>query len=621
MGVYTFETSVNASASTHTGTVTVSGITGTVSSIRCEIDFNSSNWGGIQFDIEDPDASSTTVISLGSLFGSGATTGQGGNISIPFSVNGGYDFSVSNFYGSFTLSTVRVIVTDDSGGGGGGNTEADPQDAQSNSQCSNVDVSSSGATSKSFQANPTGEGFYDRFGNVYTSPQNSSSSYLPVGQANGDGTNPSCRVVTYFEFNINSEIDPSDTITQAFIRLGIGSNSEAGAPRFGVAGCLNRTTIPTTQSQAESMVWSIPSTAEISHDSYTGGNTVDLGCEQAIKSIISSPNWSGGKLLLGLVPLGYSTNDQFSGNRHQFHSLYSSSFGGQRAQLNLNWDDYGKSLPSVGVEVSANPDEAGVIDQSGTLSLLTPLDFGGSSTDSDSSFMRFDNLSLSQGSTITSARIIFSSEFTSRTAENRFMQGASFEIEDSDDSATTSGSTGAQILARARTGSVSASVYNDESVSTVADQPVVHPGDKFVVDVTELVQSVVNRAGWIQGSAIMIVGDGIDFGGTITNQGSVRKYTSGQEWDQEAPLLEITSNSVLGTLAEPESLQSSSEVSETNVVKSALPITVDSVEVAANSEQIDVVPNATAQSLEVAVQNQRVSILAVKTPTRTIHIW
>jgi hypothetical protein len=369
------------------------------------------------------------------------------------------------------------------------------------------------------------------------------------------------------------------------------------------------------------MVWSIPSTAEISHDSYTGGNTVDLGCEQAIKSIISSPNWSGGKLLLGLVPLGYSTNDQFSGNRHQFHSLYSSSFGGQRAQLNLNWDDYGKSLPSVGVEVSANPDEAGVIDQSGTLSLLTPLDFGGSSTDSDSSFMRFDNLSLSQGSTITSARIIFSSEFTSRTAENRFMQGASFEIEDSDDSATTSGSTGAQILARARTGSVSASVYNDESVSTVADQPVVHPGDKFVVDVTELVQSVVNRAGWIQGSAIMIVGDGIDFGGTITNQGSVRKYTSGQEWDQEAPLLEITSNSVLGTLAEPESLQSSSEVSETNVVKSALPITVDSVEVAANSEQIDVVPNATAQSLEVAVQNQRVSILAVKTPTRTIHIW
>ena len=617
MGVYTFETSVNASASSHSGTVTVSGITGNVSNVRCEIDFNASDWSGIQFNMDDPDASSNTVISQGSLSGSGATTNEGATISTPTTVNGGYDFTVSNFGGSFTLSTVRVIVTDDTAG----SIEANPRDAQSSSEASDANVNISGVTSKSFQGNPTGEGYYDRFGNEFTSPQNSANTYLPVGQANGDGTNPSCRVISYFEFNINSEIDPSDTITQAFIRLGIGSSSEAGAPRFGVAGCLNRNTVPTSQEQAEAMIWSIPTTAEISHDSYTSGNTVDLGCEEAIKAVISGPDWSGGKILLGLIPLDYSTNDQLTGNRHQFESLYSSAFGGQRAQLNLNWDDYGKGLPSTGADISATPGERGIIDHSGNTSPFSSLSFGGSSTNTESSYFRWDGLGLSQGSTITSARLVLSNEFTSRTAENKFMQGASFEVEDSDDSASTSGSTGTQILARTRIGSVAASVYNDESVSTAADQPIVHPNDKFVVDVTELVQSIVNRAGWVQGSAIMIVADGIDFGGTISNQGSIAKYGGSVDWDQDPPLLEITSNSVLGTLTEPQSIQSSSEVSETSVVKSALPITVDSVEVAAHSEQIDVVPNATAQNLEVVTEAESFSILASKTPTRTIHIW
>lgn len=141
----TFSNTNSGSGSSLSRSVVVSGISGTVTNVRYEIDFSSSNWQYIGAYVSSPNSLSyIDIITTGSLSGSGSTT-QGVDDTNSFSdANGTYDFTIGDQAGNpISLSEVRVIVTHS--GSSGTNYQLALDDSESDSQASQVDVNAIGA--------------------------------------------------------------------------------------------------------------------------------------------------------------------------------------------------------------------------------------------------------------------------------------------------------------------------------------------------------------------------------------------------------------------------------------------------------------------------------------------
>lgn len=137
----TFSNTTSGTGSSLTRSITVSGITGTITNVRYEVDFSSSNHQYIGAYVQDPSSTNVDIITLGSLSGSGSTT-QGVNASEPlYGVNGTYSFTIGDYNnGTLTLSAFRVIVSYTSSGtnysvptdSGSSSTEVDDVDVTVN---------------------------------------------------------------------------------------------------------------------------------------------------------------------------------------------------------------------------------------------------------------------------------------------------------------------------------------------------------------------------------------------------------------------------------------------------------------------------------------------------------
>ena len=121
-------------------TVTVSGITGTVTGIDYTVNFNASNPSQIYASVIDPDNTNQSLFGTGTIAtGSPPYTYTEAANSLPVSVNGQYDFSVRDQFGFANLqcTSVEVAVTYTSPGT---DYQLTVDDAESSSQASDTDV-------------------------------------------------------------------------------------------------------------------------------------------------------------------------------------------------------------------------------------------------------------------------------------------------------------------------------------------------------------------------------------------------------------------------------------------------------------------------------------------------
>lgn len=121
-------------------TVTVSGITDTVTDIYYTVNFNASNPSQIYASVVDPDNTNQSLFGTGTINGgtSPFTYTEAAN-SLPTSVNGQYDFSVRDQFGFASLQCTSVEVEVHTVASGT-NYQLTVDDGQSSSQVSNVDV-------------------------------------------------------------------------------------------------------------------------------------------------------------------------------------------------------------------------------------------------------------------------------------------------------------------------------------------------------------------------------------------------------------------------------------------------------------------------------------------------
>jgi MSHA biogenesis protein MshQ len=178
----------------------------------------------------------------------------------------------------------------------------------------------------------------------------------------------------------------------------------------------------------------------------------------------------------------------------------------------------------------------GAHDLTGTL--FSPGSHGGNNEASAAA--RFLNVTVAQGTTITSATFTIRSAATySSGGTISYLVSAhandnapALTLNDASGGSLRSSGSVAPMLDRPRTTAVSAA-WNQNS--TVAET-------EYSIDVTAVVQEIVNRAGWASGNAILMIVDT----NTTTTQGEWQDYYSYDGSTTKAPKLQIvTSTGVL----------------------------------------------------------------------------
>lgn len=124
---------------------------------------------------------------------------------------------------------------------------------------------------------------------------------------------------------------------------------------------------------------------------------------------------------------------------------------------------------------------------------LSPGSHGGNNE--HSAALRFTNVTIAQGATINSATFILTAQATYNAGGNTVSYLVSGQANDNAPALATS--TNIQTSSRPRTTAVSAA-WNQTSV--VVDT-------EYSIDVTSVVQEIINRAGWVSGNAILILVD------------------------------------------------------------------------------------------------------------------
>lgn len=157
-----------------------------------------------------------------------------------------------------------------------------------------------------------------------------------------------------------------------------------------------------------------------------------------------------------------------------------------------------------------------------TSTILSPGSHG--SNDEYSAGARFLNVTIAQGATINSATFRMTPQATYNAGANTISYLVSAQAADNPGTFTTA-TNQFTTTTRPRTTAVSAA-WNQTSVTVDVQQS---------IDVTSVVQEIVNRAGWASGNAIVIIVDT----NTTTTAGEWQDYHSYDGSTTKAPKLDI----------------------------------------------------------------------------------
>lgn len=171
-----------------------------------------------------------------------------------------------------------------------------------------------------------------------------------------------------------------------------------------------------------------------------------------------------------------------------------------------------------------------------TETILAPGSHGGN--DEWSVAARFTTITTAQGATISSASFTLTAQATYNAGASTISYLVSAQASDNA-GALTSASGNLNTTARPRTTAVSAA-WNQTSVTAETE---------YSIDITSVIQEIVNRAGWASGNAIVILVDT----NTTTSLGEWQDYYSYDGTAAKAPKLTITEGgAVLGPPLPPQ---------------------------------------------------------------------
>lgn len=170
--------------------------------------------------------------------------------------------------------------------------------------------------------------------------------------------------------------------------------------------------------------------------------------------------------------------------------------------------------------------------ESHLVNILSPGSHG--NNDEFSAAARFVSVTVPQGATISSASFILTAQATYNAGSNVIKYWASAEASDNAPALTTSGS--GRTLRVSSPPSGATARPRTTAVSSAWTQTSVTANSEYSIDVTSVIQEIVNRAGWVSGNAILII---IDTHADCT-QGEWQDYYSYDASTTKAPKLNIT---------------------------------------------------------------------------------
>lgn len=189
-------------------------------------------------------------------------------------------------------------------------------------------------------------------------------------------------------------------------------------------------------------------------------------------------------------------------------------------------NDSGRSVTS-GAHILSSPDNL-------ASAILSPGSHG--SGDEYSAAARFTGITAAQGATISAATFSLKAQGTYNAGANTVSFLVSAEASDNAPALTNSGA-GSSLRISGET--TNGNRPRTTAVSAAWNQTSVVAGTRYSIDVTSVIQEIVNRAGWASGNAILIIVDT----NTTTTQGEWQDYYA---WDDATdrtnnpPQLDIT---------------------------------------------------------------------------------
>lgn len=205
-------------------------------------------------------------------------------------------------------------------------------------------------------------------------------------------------------------------------------------------------------------------------------------------------------------------------------------------------------MPTLNLQVGASADDvhASSIDNDsgrtvtsgGSIASLTdnPISPGShGNNDEHSAAARFTSVTVPNAATISSATYRMTAQGTYDAGGNTVSFLVSAEASDNAPALTTDASSGGSLRV---SGAPAPTVDRPRTtaVSAAWNQTAVIIDTEYSIDVTSVIQEIVNRAGWTSGNAILIIVDT----NTTTTQGEWQDYYSYDGDPTKAPKLDIT---------------------------------------------------------------------------------
>lgn len=240
-----------------------------------------------------------------------------------------------------------------------------------------------------------------------------------------------------------------------------------------------------------------------------------------VQEVVNRPGWCRGNAMAFRFSYVSGTSERLARAYDIYNNNSSKPYSPGSAALVVTYDPNTIPLTSschqVVARVAQDTDDAEERSSNGNMTLTGVLQLVGSSPKQIVG-LRFQNVAVPQGATITSARLEFEVDSTNSSTTSLTIQGENV------DSAVTFNSTDRNISSRPVT---TASVAWSSVPNLAMNQKLVSP------DLTPVVQEIVNRAGWISGNAMAFI---------ITGSGT-KNVESFDSEPGAAPLLKITYSS------------------------------------------------------------------------------
>lgn len=289
---------------------------------------------------------------------------------------------------------------------------------------------------------------------------------------------------------------------------------------YGIAA--DKPTAPTNSSQEAALTrtaayaaWTIAAqTVNVTFDS------PDLAAP--LQEIINRAGWAWGNALIVTI-------DNVGSDSTRLASVYSrdSTSGTKAPYLTVTWTH--PTLDGVQVSCAASGDDCACPTNLNTFNNNATLIALGKQTVSGKALLRFPGVQLAQGATIASARLVFRRTGSIATAPTLTIKGAAAD----------------NVSAPANQGAADAITRTSASVGWTPATGGAAAEQLVSVDFTQVVQEIVNRAGWASGNALGVF---VEDGSPSSSQASVYTYDaqSGGTLGRSSPRLEVTYNAANG---------------------------------------------------------------------------